>query len=691
MIAHHLLSLLLALLLFGVASGLGQTLLRQLDALKPYPLERFVYATALGLGVIGYGVFSLGFMGVLYLPIVVAWVIVAALVGTPGLIVQLKELKRWLVTERSVHADSQTAVGTIVNRFCLLALCFIAIASVVLALRPPSAMEWDVLAYHLADTKVFIANHRLAPLPTDHHSNFPMLMEMLYVVGLLLGGSALANYFHLMTLCLLVLGIIAVCARYYEAPVGFIAALILATTPLVLWEATTAYVDIAGACYSTLAVFVLLPLWDNRPFDPRSCFQCSLLAGILMGFNLGIKYLGLIPFGLLGCLLLLRRAYLRYALIYFIASLLVGSPWYLKNAVLLHNPVYPFYFRLFPHSLYWSLGREKAYNSEQNRFGFPHMLLHNPHEALINLLLVPWQLLVSVPRYFNGGEYNFGALIGGLYQGFCLPLLLFRRIPRTLRIILVLGTCQLIIWFFLAQIGRYLIQMMPLFAVGGGYCAWQLLRQMPNTPLDAIVKTAVVLLLCGQVVYLMLGLTVFPFNGPSALAFMQQTGLPASDLNVEKVLDVVSSRRHEEEFLQDTIDVYDAEEWVNHHTLPQEGILLYEEDRGYYLDRPYLWGDAEHSAYIPYQRFSNAGQLTSWFLMHDYHYAIINLNWSPMNTQHTPIPSDSALSLLFQWYTTPSASLNHWRQLIGEAISQHLWVPVYVSHGCVVLRFVNGH
>src|SRR5579875_1358928 len=300
MIAHHLLSLLLALLLFGVASGLGQTLLRQLDALKPYPLERFVYATALGLGVIGYGVFSLGFMGVLYLPIVVAWVIVAALVGTPGLIVQLKELKRWLVTERSVHADSQTAVGTIVNRFCLLALCFIAIASVVLALRPPSAMEWDVLAYHLADPKVFIANHRLAPLPTDHHSNFPMLMEMLYVVGLLLGGSALANYFHLMTLCLLVLGIIAVCARYYEAPVGFIAALILATTPLVLWEATTAYVDIAGACYSTLAVFVLLPLWDNRPFDPRSCFQCSLLAGILMGFNLGIKYLGLIPFVLHG-------------------------------------------------------------------------------------------------------------------------------------------------------------------------------------------------------------------------------------------------------------------------------------------------------------------------------------------------------------------------------------------------------
>jgi|SRR5579875_430403 len=691
MIVHHLLSLLLALLLFGVASGFGQTLLRPFDALKPYPLERFVYATALGLGVIGYGVFLLGFMGFLYVPIVVAWLVVVALLGVPGIVVQLRELRRWLMTRRLVRSELQVSVATVVNRVCLLLLCLIVVVSAILAMRPPSAMEWDVLAYHLADPKVFIANHRVAPLPTDHHSNFPMLMEMLYVIGLLLGGSALANYFHLMTFFLLVLGIIAVCARYYEAPVGFIAALILATTPLILWEATTAYVDIAGACYSTLAVLVLLPFWDNRPLEPRSRVQCSLLAGILMGFNLGIKYLGLIPFGLLGCLLLLRRANLRYALIYFVAALLVGSPWYLKNAMLLHNPVYPFYYRLFPHSLYWSLSREKAYNSEQNRFGFPHMLLRNPHEALINLLLVPWQLLASVPRYFNGGEYNFGAFIGGLYQGFCLPLLLFRRIPRTLKIILVLGLCQLVIWFFLAQIGRYLIQMMPLFAMGGGYCAWQLLCRTSTTPLDTIVKTVVSLLLVGQVVYLMLGLTVFPFNGQSALAFMQQTGLPASDLNVSQVLDILSSQHREQEFLQDTIDVYGAENWVNHHTSPQDGILLYEEDRGYYLNRPYLWGDAEHSAYIPYQKFSNAAQLTAWFLRHGYHYAIINLNWSPMNTQHTPIPSDSALSLLFQWYTTPSANLNHWRQLIGAAISQHLWVPVYVSHGCVVLRFDNEH
>ncbi|CEK14089.1 hypothetical protein [Chthonomonas calidirosea] len=690
MIAQQLLSLLLALLLFVIASGVGQTLLQWFDALKPYPLERFVYATALGLGIIGYGVFFLGLAGFLYVHFVVAWLLVLAIVGLPGTILQSGELRRWLTTWRPVRTNN-FSVDTIVIRFCLLSLGFIAIASAVLAMRPPSAMEWDVLAYHLADPKVFIANHRVAPLPTDHHSNFPMLMEMLYVIGLLFGGSTLANYFHWMTLLLLVLGIIAACSRHYEAPVGFIAALILATTPLIVWEATTAYVDIAGACYSTLAVLVLLPVLDNRLFAPRSCFQCCLLAGILMGFNLGIKYLGLIPFGLLGGLLLMRKALLRYALLYFIAALLVGSPWYIKNAILLHNPVYPFYFRLFPHSLYWSLAREKAYNSEQNRFGFPHALLRDPHEALINLLLAPWQLLVSVPRYFNGGEYNFGALIGGLYQAFCFPLLLVRRLPHTVKIVLLLGICQLVIWFFLAQIGRYLIQMMPLFAIGGGYGAWQLLRRSSRARLDILIKVVVALLIAGQVVYLLCGLTLFPYGGQSAVAFMQQTGLPASDLNVLQVLHVLSSKANEQKFLEDTIDVYNCEDWVNHHTKPQDGVLLYEEDRGYYLNRPYLWGDAEHSAYIPYSRFSNAAQLTSWFLMHGYHYAIINLNWSPMNTQHVPIPSDSALSLLFQWYTSPSDSLTYWRKLIGLAIGQHFWVPVYVSHGCVVLRLGNDH
>src|SRR5207302_8348720 len=114
--------------------------------------------------------------------------------------------------------------------------------AVIACFQPPAGHEWDVIAYHLADPKVFLAEHRIFSMPTEHHSNFPLTMEMLFTVGLLYADYPLANLFHFLTAALTVGAMFAFCRRMLSAPVGWIAVTLFVMTPVVLWEASVAYV-----------------------------------------------------------------------------------------------------------------------------------------------------------------------------------------------------------------------------------------------------------------------------------------------------------------------------------------------------------------------------------------------------------------------------------------------------------------
>ena len=49
------------------------------------------------------------------------------------------------------------------------------------------------------------------------------------------------------------------------------------------------------------------------------------------------------------------------------------------------------------------------------------------------------------------------------------------------------------------------------------------------------------------------------------------------------------------------------------------GVVFYDEVCGFYLDRPYLWGNAGHSSYIPYDQMKNGNDLTAWMLKNRHH------------------------------------------------------------------------
>jgi hypothetical protein len=697
----------LILLFVWIASALGTTILARFAGLNLRPLERAVYGGAIGLGIAAYGVYLLGLCGALSAWPVALWWLILAVIGASGMRSLATDLRRWLRRDANRDSVAASARQSKPVRFvvagCTTVLILMALIAVVAAFQPPGPLAWDALSYHLADPKVFVLEHRIRLLPAEHHSNFPFMVEMLFAVGLLYNGYVLANLFHtalavLTTLCILTAG-----ERRFGRAAGAIAATLFATTPLVLWEASVAYIDVGSALYTTLAaVAAIQAISEARRqreagsvgTEERNVTAWLTLAGASMGFAMGIKYLALIPLALIGLLLLVRGLKLPAIARYVAIALLIGAPWYVKNAVLLRNPVYPFFYHLFPQSRYWSEGRAVAYQSEQTRFGYPHKL-SELRESLLNLLEAPWRTLADTSRYYNGGEMTFSAEIGGLYAAFGFAGLLLRRSGRAMADVALLAVAQVAAWFFLAQVGRYLIQILPLLALLAGATVQRLYEAAESARgamLPRLIAGFALLLVAGNVLLTLWSVTLAPSGGgKEAVEFMNQTGLLPTALSMPEALSMALHPAEREEWLRRYLDVYDAEQWINNNTAPNDGVVLYEETRGFYLDRPYIWGNDQHSSYIPYAEFHSGEDITKWMNAHGYRYAIINLNFSARNPEHARIAPEEAEARLQEWYVDyPSSHPEDWYRSAGQAIRAGLWRVAYVSRGNVVLQIGPG-
>ncbi len=673
-----------ACLVLWCSACTGQILLRPFWPSGIQPEFRAVYGAALGLAAAAYGVFLLGILHLLYKPTVAIWWLLFALIGLPEMKALVKLLTTAVINTREIFLQfKQNKTQTV----CLCLMVVVLALGVLACYRWPGAIEWDALSYHLADPAVYIRMHAIKILPAEHHSNFPFTMEMLYTTALLCNSFALANLFHFIT-CLLTLSTLYLFGKKWFHPLaGMLAASLFLATPLVLWEATTSYIDVAGGLYATLAIAAALELVY---YNEETRINWAAAAGAMAGVALGIKYLALIPAGLVLFYLIWKKTGSRNVLAYLACAVIIASPWYLKNIIWMHNPFYPFYYKLFPNSKYWSLHRAVVYQSEQNSFGAYHGVKHW-RATLLNILLAPWQILSQGQLYYNRGEYNFAALTGGLYTAFAGLFLMLRKKERVVSDVWLFVLIQAVLWFFLAQIGRYLLQFLPLAALLCGYTAWRLRMQATQNQGNTahLVATIAASLPAAGLLLLLTSIVAMPPESTQALLFEQKTGLLPTVLSLQEISSVIGSSGNQKAHLENTLDVYNAERWLNHHTPVDAGVIIYDDTRGLYLQRPYMWGDGEHSAYIPYRKLQDPAQLTSWFLRHGFKYALFNLNWNPQNNHTQPVQADNAFDLLVQWYTQNPSKLAPWRKVVGEALSQSLWKPIHIRHGCVVVEFTE--
>ncbi len=579
----------LALLLFlaaaWAATAAGRTLLRGLRLPESATsLERNLTGFALGLSVLSYGMLVLGLLGGLYPLAGAAWMGLLALAGWR----EYSEMGRALRVVSRPHGVGW-GIAALFAAFAAFALCGV--------YSPPTPLEWDSLAYHLADPKLYAQAHRIYYLPWESHSNFAFTAEMWYTLGLLWHSVPLAKWFHFACGAGTCLAAYALGARFFSRRVGIGAALLLASTPLVFWEAGTAYADLATTFFATLTLLAVAT-------GMRENSERWLTAGaVLMGLTLSTKAtalttLGLLALGLLAWRLRARQGPARaigQTAAWCALALLVGSPWYIKSLAYTGNPIYPFYFKLFG-GRYWSATDAAAYDQSNAAFGMGR----SPSD----LILLPWNLThyllpghpTAYPEAFNNFPTALMSLSPLLLATLFFPL--FRRGPTPL-VVKALALYALggaLLWFATAQHIRYLLPLLPVLCLLSAWAGGEAWRARGLTTY-ALAGLAV----CSCLFSLLVG------------GQLARTQLP-----------VALGRESQAAYLTRSDATYPAMQFVNTQLPAAARIVFYGNPLGFYCDRPYLWGEQGHSNFIPYDTFHSAQDLLRWFQQQGVTHVLVN-------------------------------------------------------------------
>jgi hypothetical protein len=214
---------------------------------------------------------------------------------------------------------------------------------VVLAAFFPPGLLWgdepngyDVVEYHLQVPRQWYEAGRIVPLHENVFSFMPFNVEMHYLLAMHLHGGPWAGMYlaQLMHVGMCAAAVWAVYALVGGGRRGTVAAILVAAIPWTGLLAPVAYNEGGTLLFGSLAIG-----WAIR----ASSWRGFLIAGLMAGFAAGTK-LSVAPLILLAVpisILVLRRKYFAGCAVYLLASLLVLSPWLIRNWKWCGNPVFP--------------------------------------------------------------------------------------------------------------------------------------------------------------------------------------------------------------------------------------------------------------------------------------------------------------------------------------------------------------
>ena len=230
---ESLISLLCLASLICLSYAIGSVLLRSLGFWTGFA-EKIVFSVPIGAGCVSYFLLACGLLREFRPPLFYA-LLGAGLLASPLLI-------RDVVRGRRAPTEPVNTPLPIVA-VSVAVLSIIGLCTLISALAPPT--QWDALSYHLAGPKTYLRAGRIFYIPYDHHTNFPFTLQMLYVLMLGVGSVGGAQLCHWLCGALLTASVYTFVVRHFAPSgrgnsIGLIAAVIVASTPMDLWEATVA-------------------------------------------------------------------------------------------------------------------------------------------------------------------------------------------------------------------------------------------------------------------------------------------------------------------------------------------------------------------------------------------------------------------------------------------------------------------
>jgi len=548
---QHTLNLLFLAGISLIAIGLGRLILCSAGIKVISFGEYVVFSLGLGFGILSYSVFLLGALQFLYpvaLYILIGLCAPLALAGWLSLRCRLEIKTKSSFKTRLSFWDQ--CVGDILIA-CLL-------VGFLLVLTP--AFGKDALTYHLAVPKLFLKHHGIYFVPGNIFAHYPLNTEMLYIVGLALRGDVLAKGIHfVMALCIL-LGMWQF-ARHHISEIAFVplALLVFYTIPSVFVTSHMAYSDLAASFYTFLALYAFVN-WFSRREE-----RWLILCGVLSGVAISTKYAALLlPF--IGCLGILwacrhHRASgqhaLRLLLIYVTCTVVVGSPFYIRNWIMTGNPLYPFLYKIFD-GRGWDPEQARLYDLFHHGLGMGR--------GLLDYLLLPWNVSVNARMH----SPQFDGVLGPVFI-LTLPFAIgMRKIAVGAKIAMAYCLFAFMFWASSVQQIRYLMPVFPFLAIMTAYVLSYYRRHRA-------VFGVLVVLIAGS-----LGFNAYHI---------------VKDVLKIRPVGVITGIEDRNGFLNRMIPSYAMFQYVKTH-LPEDSkiFLIYMRNLGYLCDRPY-YSDSMFESY----------------------------------------------------------------------------------------------
>jgi 4-amino-4-deoxy-L-arabinose transferase-like glycosyltransferase len=217
---------------------------------------------------------------------------------------------------------------------------------IVLASVPP--VSRDALTHHLAVPKLWVEQGGVYEIPEIAFSYYPQLIDLLYTVPLIFGHDIAAKYLHFAFALLTALILFLFVRRRLGPAWGALSGLLFLTVPLIVKLSVTVYVDL-GLVFFTTGALCASVIWLEEPGK----IKWLVLAAVCSGLALSTKYNAIVSFLVLSLLvpfLFLNGSpnkeeeqlnTVKYGLLFVMVSMLVFSPWLIRNYSLTGNPMYP--------------------------------------------------------------------------------------------------------------------------------------------------------------------------------------------------------------------------------------------------------------------------------------------------------------------------------------------------------------
>jgi ABC-type multidrug transport system fused ATPase/permease subunit len=279
-------------------------------------LEKVVINISLGFGVSGFLIMLLNLAGI------VSPVIIISLLALVSLFFIRKWIDIFFATVRKLsHLNYHSFDKLYLIPVALITLYFLR------SLLPPSG--FDALMYHLSCAQLYLEHGGFYNLFFNPQSDFPMLAEMNYQIGLAFNNDLICRQISFLADCLACGSMLLFC-KYLNlgSKASVVAISVLLSMPVMIASISTCDVDLPLAAWIVLSVYTLLHI------DTISPAKKFLLPAFFAGMAVSTKIFGVFVFPLL----LMIIIYKKYFVIKNLLTLLVvpssmGLPWFLKSFI----------------------------------------------------------------------------------------------------------------------------------------------------------------------------------------------------------------------------------------------------------------------------------------------------------------------------------------------------------------------